>query len=246
MFVFLGFVLAIAGGRGPLLALALPLLILVGLGIRFTGPRILYWPAQLSVFVLFLVVATGFVVYGTATEQRLGSVERLDRLLSGELGKSAGTRAEHYADAVRLSERAPLIGHGAGSWPLLKGQPDERRYPHNLFAELLVEGGLIAVGLYLAVLAAAFRRASFARLRSDPQALCALLLFVNAFLNAMVTGDVPGNRTMFLMLGILALFAVRASKAKTREPYAAEDSPPAAQGVRGARGGIPRAGQARW
>ena len=35
------------------------------------------------------------------------------------------------------------------------------------------------------------------------------MLFVSALSNAMTTGDLPGNRAMFLMLGVLALFAVR-------------------------------------
>jgi hypothetical protein len=55
----------------------------------------------------------------------------------------------------------------------------------------------------------AFRPVSFERLRRDPQALCALILFVNALLNAMTTGDLPDNRPMFMMIGMLALFAIR-------------------------------------
>ena len=36
-------------------------------------------------------------------------------------------------------QQAPLLGHGAGSWPLLMGRPDQTTYPHNLFLELMVE-----------------------------------------------------------------------------------------------------------
>ena len=209
VFAFLGFVLAIGGGRGPLLAAVFPPLLLAGLGIRFTRTRILYWPAQLSVLVLLLAVAGGLLSYGAVTEHRLSTFQRLAPLLEGNLGRSAGARAESYGDVVKLSEGAPLLGHGFGSWPLLTGRPDLHSYPHNALAELLVEGGLIAVGLFLVVVAVAFRGVSFARLRSDPQALCIVVLFVNAFLNAMVTEDLPGNRAMFMILGVLALFAIR-------------------------------------
>jgi hypothetical protein len=65
------------------------------------------------------------------------------------------------------------------------------------------------VGLFVALVGAAFRGISFERLRRDPQALCATMLFVNGFLNAMVSGDLPGNRAMFMLIGVLALFATR-------------------------------------
>ena len=210
LFVFLGFVLAIAGGRGPVLAVALPLLLVAALGLRFTRTKIVYWPAQLSVLVLLLGVAAGLVLYTAVTDHHLASLDRLERLADGDLGGTPGSaRADDYREAVRLAAEAPLIGHGIGSWALLTGGRDLPWHPHNLFAELMVEGGLIAVGLFLLLLVTAFRSASFERLRGEPQTLCAVMLFVNSFLNAMVTGDLPGNRALFMMLGVLALFAVR-------------------------------------
>jgi hypothetical protein len=61
----------------------------------------------------------------------------------------------------------------------------------------------------LALLWVALRRGSFERLRCDPQALCAMMLFAAALLGAMTSSDLPGNRLMFMMLGVLALFAMR-------------------------------------
>ena len=46
-------------------------------------------------------------------------------------------------------------------------------------------------------------------MRQDSQALCAVMLFLGALTNAMTSGDLPGNRAVFMMLGVLALFAVR-------------------------------------
>ena len=125
------------------------------------------------------------------------------------MGGSAETRAGHYQTASKLWPQAPVIGHGVGSWPLLTGWPDVKIHPHNAFLELLSENGLIGLGLFLALLATALRPISLEQLRSDPQALCAIMLFASTFLNAMVTSDLPGNRAMFMMLGVLALFAIR-------------------------------------
>ena len=72
-----------------------------------------------------------------------------------------------------------------------------------------MENGIVGLILFLVVLAVALRPVSLARMRRDPQALCAMMLFLGALPNAMTTGDLPGNRAVFMMLGVLALFAVR-------------------------------------
>jgi O-antigen ligase len=198
----------IGGGRGPLLATALPLLFVAVVGIRLTTRRILYSRTLLSVLVLVPTLVGGLALYSAVTGYRLGTVDRLGGLLSGE--SMGGNRPTYYFDrAPKAFSEAPLLGHGAGGWALFVGSSDGPAYPHNVFAELLVEGGLVALGLFLALLGAAFRPVSLERLRRDPAALCAMLLFINTFLNAMLTGDLPGNRAMFMLIGVLALFAVR-------------------------------------
>lgn len=84
-----------------------------------------------------------------------------------------------------------MIGQGAGGWSIAVGSGDVARHPHNLFLEVLVEGGLVGLILLVMLLATALRPVSMARLRTDPFALCSLMLFANAFLNAMVSGDLP-------------------------------------------------------
>ena len=230
LFLVLGFVLAVAGGRGPLLATVVPLLIPVGLSIRLTARRILYSRILLSVVVLPLVMAAGLAVYTIVTDQRLGTIERLAQLTTDDIGNSAQTRADHYATTGKLWPQAPLLGHGAGSWPLLTGRPDIPIYPHNLFMELLVEGGLIALTLFCALLGTVLRPASFARMRRDPQALCATMLFANTFFNAMTTGDLADNRPIFMMIGVLALFAVRPVATATTAVALDRGQPPVGAG----------------
>lgn len=209
LFLGLGFILAISGGRGPLLATALPLLIPIALGIRMTSRKILYSPTQLSVLVLLVAIAGAFAVYSGVTGLELKTIERLEQLTEGDLRGSAEVRAEHYANAAKLWSEAPVLGQGAGSYPLLTGRGDVPRYPHNLFLELMAEGGIVALGLFGALVASALRGVSFERLRRDPQAACAVMLFANGFCSAMLSADLPDNRAMFMMIGVLALFAIR-------------------------------------
>jgi O-antigen ligase len=203
LFVGLGFVLAIGGGRGPLLSTALPLLIPVCLSIRLPRRKILASRRLVLVIVLPLVMAGGLALYTTVTGQRLGTIDRLERLAEGN------PRIATYTQATEDWPRAPVLGHGAGSWPILRGIPDQTSYPHNMILEIMVEAGIVGLILFLALVWTAFRPVSLERLRRDPQALCAMMLFANAFLNAMTTGDLVSNRAAFMMLGVLALAAIR-------------------------------------
>lgn len=209
-FAVLAFVLAVAGGRGPLLATAAPLIIPAAFGIRLAQRKFLFSPAKLSVLLLPFVIFMGLSAYSAATGQRLGTIDRLQGMVrGGELSGTAAVRAGKYSDAVQFWSERPLVGHGVGAWPLLTRGQDLPRYPHNIFMELLVEGGLVALILYGALVLVAFRSLTLDRLRVDPLCVCATMLFFNTFINSLVSSDLAGNRAMFLVLGLLVIFAYR-------------------------------------
>ena len=211
LFFGLSFVLTIAGGRGPLLATALPVLVLSGLGVRLTTHKIMYSKTLLSAFVLVPLMVGGLGIYVAVTGAGLGTVDRLERLVSGDLSGSAAKRTELYAASVQVMSRGPVLGSGAGSWPVIV-RHQEQGYPHNLFLELAVEVGLLGVFVFLGLILIALRGFSLERMRQDPQALCIMLLFLNTLANAMVSGDLPGNRALFLMIGMLVVFTVHVPK----------------------------------
>jgi hypothetical protein len=49
------------------------------------------------------------------------------------------------------------------------------------------------------------RNLSIGRLRKEPALLVAVMLVTNMFFNAMVTGDLPDNRFLFVAFGLLVM-----------------------------------------
>jgi O-antigen ligase len=207
LFFFLGlaFVLAIGGGRNALVATAIALLIPIGLSARLPPGKVLISRSLLSALALLVVAAGGLGLYTLVGAERLGTIVRLTRV------ESINPRAADNATAIEVWKSAPVLGRGTGSWPMFAGFGDEKNYPHNLFVELLAENGLVGLFLFLSLLWVALRPVTIDRLRRDPQALCAMMLFTCTFLGAMTSGDLPTARAMFMMLGVLALVAIRPS-----------------------------------
>jgi O-antigen ligase len=74
---------------------------------------------------------------------------------------------------------------------------------------VLVEFGLIGLGLFAVLVLVAARRVDLRRLRDDPALMCAVMLCVNTFVNAMSSGDISDNRNLFAMLGLLTMRSPR-------------------------------------
>ena len=243
LFGLFGFVLLVSGGRGPLIATVASLSPTVLVGVRTSGYGLRLARYQLPALALGLLAAGALTVWLASSEQTPETLQRLGQLTGAEApGSSALTRIQYYQAALAFWDQAPLLGHGAGSWPLLVGRPDLPRYPHNLFAEVAVEGGLVGLALLAGLLLVALQPVSIARARADPLSMCVLMLFINAFLNAMVSDDIPGNRVLFLLIGTLTAFALpqrahasRRVRRRSRAPAAGSPQGPVAGPARSRR-----------
>ncbi len=209
LFGLFGFVLVVGGGRGPLVATVASLLVPLLAGVWSSRHGLHLARYQLPAIGLGLLAVSALTVWIGSSEQTPETFLRLEQLAGHQgFGGSVDTRLDYYQVALALWDAAPVLGHGAGSWPLLTGAPDHPSWPHNLFAEVAVEGGLVGLVLIALLLMMALQWVSLARVRRDPLSMCALMLFINAFLNAMVSDDLPGNRPLFLLIGTLAVFAL--------------------------------------
>jgi O-antigen ligase len=200
----LTFVLMLGGGKGPVLATAACILLALLVGLRVTGRKILYKRSHLSIIWLVIGLVVGLSIVVANSESTPRSLARLSNMIDdGEFQGTAALRSQAYQDALKFWPQAPVLGHGAGSWPVIWAGFDRLSTPHNIFLEVAVETGIVGLVLLVALLVVALHPLSLDRLRNDPLALCAFMLFIWLFIKAQTGPDVADNRVMFMMLGVL-------------------------------------------
>lgn len=228
------FVMLIAGARGPLVASALGLALLLPFGLRPARGVVIAVNKYLPRFLILATVATVLLM---AFAQRFGTLAttltRLRVLFTAEGGgASAAGRLDFYGAAVEHWLSSPLIGHGSGMFPILYGLGDVRGYPHNIFLEVLVETGGIGMALLLVLLALPLLGLSrrWPRWQGDMHVVALVLVFVVTLLNAQISGDLTDNRPLFMAVGLLAGSArpspIRAGEEGWSRPSATPSSGP--------------------
>jgi O-antigen ligase len=247
VFATCAYAMLIAGSRGPLVSLAIAMMLPLIAGIRVADRRLLASRALLASLVLFILIAAVVTYLAIVASGSLRALQRFDVLLTAqEGGTSALRRLEFWSETLRFWLQTPVFGQGVGSWPVLYHGVDIGWHPHNLFLEVLSELGLIGFFLLAAVFAMACHRLSLARLRTEPALMTAVMLGVTAFLYAMTSGDLADNRGLFAMLGLLAM------RSTSKVPRAnAEHGRPLAQAAVAPRSpafhqAIPRPRSQRW
>lgn len=101
-----------------------------------------------------------------------------------------------FQEALSLGVESPL---GIGWGGFADSTSTVHSYPHNLLLELLVEGGWLPAGLLVLISAVAFARVATA---SSPWALVLGSLTIYGLVNALVSGDLIGNRIALLFIGV--------------------------------------------
>ncbi|WP_347241445.1 O-antigen ligase family protein [Thermus sp.] len=196
MLLFFFITLLIIGGRGPFIATLMSIFIAFLLAKK---------PFK---FMLFLL--TMGVLFSLASEVApLTTLYRLQILLEEPSGgTSAEGRLRRIEGAWEQITRAPVLGQGVGSFYWYYGDPSlERDYPHNILLELAAETGLIGFSLFVFLVLFSIRQIEWAKIRQRPLHFVAILMLVNTLLNAMFSGDIPDNRLLFTVLGLLTGFS---------------------------------------
>ena len=190
MFFFV--TLLILGGRGPFIATLMSTLV------AFLLTRNLF-----KLMPILLVM--GVLLPIAAEVVPLTTLYRLQILLEEPSGgTSTQGRLQRIEGAWEQITEAPVFGQGVGSFYWYHGDPSlERDYPHNILLELAAETGLVGVSLFVFLVLFSIRKIQWTKISQHQLHFVAILMLVNTLLNAMVSGDIPDNRLLFTVLGLL-------------------------------------------
>jgi len=189
--VLAGVAALFSGSRGPILAAAVVVTLLLGAGRMPLGARV---PRLVWVAGLFALVAGSSLSLAPR-----GSLLRVQAFFHGQYGASETYRANALREAWRLIPDAPWgIGWGGFATRVDPERGLGRQYPHNLLAEVTLESGWICgittLVILMAAMAAAWSRSFL------PGAQVALAGVVFYLINALVSGDLNDNRPLFMFI----------------------------------------------
>jgi O-antigen ligase len=180
------------GSRGPVISV----LIAVSAALLLTktvAKRRMWAIAQ-------LLIAVGLMVYSAVVSPSAAS-DRVRLFLAGD--ETDVARQFLFSEAWRQITRAPL-GIGWGGFGVThsfdKVYAGQATYPHNIFLEIAVEGGWIAVLCFLAIAILALRGLVLASTTPESAALLGLGVYWLAV--AQTSSDVNGNRLTWIVLAL--------------------------------------------
>ena len=187
-----GFVFA--QSRGPALALLAATVFVVMMSLWGNWKTVL-----VSASSLVFAVWTGSLLVNTVLKKTRFDITQKSNQASLD------ARVQHLWDTWDLIVAHPLLGVGTGAWPVHVFGIDERAYPHNFFAEVAVENGLLLAGLLAVIFAVVLGRGLLAWFTApDPHTRFLLMgsmaSFVFFMINISVTGDSVDNRLIWLTL----------------------------------------------
>ncbi len=131
LFPLIGFFTVMAGTRSNLTGFA---------GVSLAGSFLAYRKhVGVLLIVVLVLVSAGLVVYASAPQ----SVS--ERMFSNwfDEGEGGTIRITMFKTCLAGFFDSPIIGQGTGGWPTYAFGIDAYDYPHNMFGEMLLEGGLL-------------------------------------------------------------------------------------------------------
>jgi hypothetical protein len=201
-------VMLLTGGRGPFIAVCAAAVVPAFASFRISALRVRLSRRYLLPLFLLVMLGTGAVVYASQIGSTARTISRLMVLLSDDMGDSAASRVTHYSVAADMWLEKPLLGNGIGSYPVVAGYGDQRGYPHNFGLEVLAETGIIGIGLFIVFVWSAIRMLRARHGEDDLLVVTLLMLFVFVGVNSLFSGDLPDNRMIFTVTGLMTLRAV--------------------------------------
>lgn len=215
IFLYIGLALSLARGALVFSVMISSLMVIVYLVIS-KNKVLLYFEKHVHYKINKLWVLLGsisflsIIIFIATRIERTAS--RLSRLFSGnEL--STGGRGSLWSTSLESISGSPVFGYGLGSHGIMSS-PNESYYPHNLFLQVMLDGGFIAfvilfiiVSIPIAAFVIKIRNRKI--LKSIPLLFC----YIFIILELMKSSDFYTSRSFF----ILGLLCVKSSDTNYKE-----------------------------
>lgn len=197
------FVIITMGSRGPFLSLAPLIFIFFYAPFKIWGKMIFVTKkAYLTFAVLMGLIISSIYIF--SLEKIPLTLKRLMLLFNNNnYGASANTRIDYYQESLNIWSENIIWGKGIGSWPVEMNLGDERGYPHNILLEIGVELGIIGLVLFLLIISIGIRNITL-NSKHDFFSITIIMLFLCMAINTMISGDMPDNRLLFTIIGLMA------------------------------------------
>ena len=176
---------------------------------------------------LIAFLATWTTIVPPAVKQRVMMTYDTE---SGEVDHSAGTRLTLWEDALQAFDSNVMIGAGFNTYQYMHRVGDYED-THNFFLKVLVETGILGLGLFLWLLAKTFRVGYAVSKRAKDPFYASLGLGLAGWLVAAMVANFFGDRWMFLQVcGYMWVIAGLVAGANITEKHdAAPDGDEAAE-----------------
>ncbi len=201
----------ISGGRGPVIAFFISILIIfiIVIGRNFLAMSTLIKREDMKLFgVVFFLSIIGVIIVINFSSY-LTSFYRMEILLEGG-GTSFLKRVELFSRAIEaiISFPTGLMGLGIGGFSVFYGGIDDRLYPHNIFLEVGSELGILGLFAIILLLYWSFSQGiSNINRKTDSTyrylGITALSLLIFMIVNASVSGDINDNRLLFTWISFI-------------------------------------------
>ena len=168
------------GGRGAFL---LTLIFFAYLVIKKSRMKLrLTFPKMLIGVALIIAILSLINLIGTGVSISSG-YDRILTFFTGENPLQDNNRLALWETGLNSFKENPIIGHGIGSVAYEVGF-----YSHNLFIDLLVEGGIVFLIIFL-VLLGIFARDIHGLIRIDKTNMLVLIIFLSSFIMLQFSGS---------------------------------------------------------
>lgn len=184
--------LVVSGGKGPIVAFIVAVILSTIFSIKFYSGKIL---TNLTLRILTVLV---LIILITISPLGKNLIQRSLEFLSPD-SSSREIRIETAHLSWEMFQESPVWGQGLGSFEKRFG-PGDIRYPHNIFLEFLAETGLVGLILFLILVFHSVWILFSMKLKGLAQPIFALFIFV--LFSSVLSGNI-NNQAFFLVLGLI-------------------------------------------